>query len=105
MNDRNREEAAHRWASAERCDYVVTLRDGGKVIDDLGEPCPQGAMRRALGLAEAEGRARRPSCCLVWCVCRGWHVLGHGGVAPLCRPRAVAGPLPCLPRPPALVAA
>lgn len=42
MNDRNRGEEAHRWASAERCAYAVTLRDGGKVIDDLGEQAGKG---------------------------------------------------------------
>jgi hypothetical protein len=36
LNNENREEPENYWASLDRCDYVVTLRDGDTYIDKLG---------------------------------------------------------------------
>ena len=37
LNNKNREEPENYWATLDRCDYVVTLRDGEKHVDQLGK--------------------------------------------------------------------
>jgi alpha-1,2-mannosyltransferase len=35
FNDRNRQDPANFWPAAANCSYAVTLREGGRLIDDV----------------------------------------------------------------------